>query len=101
MAPAAEPHLTGRGSVLREPVTAHGGRVGVRDGTVLPGARIRVWLPAQPPSEENESPAPRTVRTLEWPKGRSRRLSRSPSNPSSHTACRMFVLPATRARAER
>jgi hypothetical protein len=25
----------------------------VLDGVVLPGARIRVWLPAQPPSGEN------------------------------------------------
>jgi signal transduction histidine kinase len=40
-------------AIVRDLVTAHGGRVSVLDGTVLPGARIRVWLPAQPPSDEN------------------------------------------------
>jgi signal transduction histidine kinase len=40
-------------AIVRELVTAHGGQVDVLDGAVLPGARIRVWLPAQPPSGEN------------------------------------------------
>jgi signal transduction histidine kinase len=40
-------------AIVRELVAAHGGQVSVQDGTVLPGARLRVWLPAQPPSGEN------------------------------------------------
>jgi signal transduction histidine kinase len=39
-------------AIVRELVAAHGGQVSVQDGTVLPGARLRVWLPAQPPSGE-------------------------------------------------
>ena len=37
-------------AIVRGLVTAHGGQVRVQDGSVLPGARVRVWLPAQPPS---------------------------------------------------
>jgi signal transduction histidine kinase len=40
-------------AIVRRLVTAHGGRVSVQDGSVLPGARVRVWLPAQPPSGAN------------------------------------------------
>jgi signal transduction histidine kinase len=40
-------------AIVRGLVTAHGGRVTVLDGSVLPGARVRVWLPAQPPSGAN------------------------------------------------
>ncbi|MCW2676893.1 MAG: Signal transduction histidine kinase [Modestobacter sp.] len=40
-------------AIVRGLVTAHGGRVCVQDGSVLPGALVRVWLPAQPPSGAN------------------------------------------------
>ena len=45
---------TGLGlAIVRDLVRAHGGTVAVTGGSEpLPGAHVRLWLPAQPPSEE-------------------------------------------------
>jgi signal transduction histidine kinase len=40
-------------AIVRGLVSAHGGQVSVREGSVLPGALVRVCLPAQPPSGAN------------------------------------------------